>query len=369
MTRDKVGLMVVVTALLVLPSRSSAQTAPSLGNAASFVVLGGSTVTNTGPSVLNGDLGVSPGTAITGFPPGIVNGATDAGGATAAAGQTSVTTAANALLAQACTTTFLVPTDLGSSVRGPGVYCFASSASITGPLTLDAGGNANAVFIFRTVSTLVTASSSSVILINGAQPCNVFWRVGSSATLGTTTTFVGNILAQASITLNTGATVRGRALAQSGAVTLDSNVFNRTSCTGTNPDAPATPVACPVITVSPTSLPTGVVGVAYSQTVTAGNGTAADTTFVFDISSGALPPGLTLSTAGVLAGTPLASGTNGSYTFTIRARAPNGCFGTAVFTTFVSNAVPTMPQVFFIFLTLGLFGIGYLQLRKRQVVI
>ena len=282
-----------------------------------------------------------------------------------------MTTAANALLAQACTTTFAVPTDIGNSIRGPGVYCFASSGAITGPLTLDAGGNANAVFIFRTASTLITASSSSVILINGAQNCNVFWRVGSSATLGTSTTFVGNILAQTSITLNTGATVQGRALAQTGAVTLDSNTLTRSACAagGTNPDAPVVAPICPVITVAPTTVPTSVVGVAYTQTFTAGNGAAADTTYVFDVSAGALPPGLTLSTAGVLSGTPQASGINSLYSFTIRARAPNSCFGVAGYTTFVASAVPTMPQMFAVLLTVSLFGIGYLQLRRRRVSI
>jgi hypothetical protein len=363
MTRNYVCLTAsaCAAALLLLPFAAAAQTAPSLGEAASFVVLGGSTVTNTGPSVLNGDLGVSPGNAITGFPPGTVNGGTiDAGGATAAGAQISVTTAANALAAPACTTTYLPGEDIGGLTLGPGVYCFPTSAFITGPLTLNAGGNAAAVFIFRTGTTLVTAAASSVVLINGAQSCNVFWRVGSSATLGTTTSFVGNILAAASITLNTGATIQGRALAQTGAVTLDSNVLTRSTCAG-----PGTPGFCPVITIAPTSLPTGVVGVAYSQTFTAGNGPAPDTTFLFDILSGALPPGLTLSSAGVLSGTPLASGTNGSYTFTVRARAPNECFGAVTYSTFVSSAVPTLPQVFIVVLSLSLFGAGYLRLRRR----
>ena len=122
-----------------------------------------------------------------------------------------------------------------------------------------------------------------------------------------------------------------------------------------------------MITIAPTSLPTGVVGVEYSQTFTAGNGAAPDTTFLFDILSGSLPPGLSLSSAGVLSGTPLASGTNGSYTFTVRARAPNECFGAVTYSTFVSSAVPTLPQVFIVLLSLSLFAAGYLRLRRRQV--
>src|SRR5205814_6054702 len=134
-------------ALLCGASAAFAQTAPSLGAAQSFAVLGGSAVTNTGPSVLNGDLGISPGASITGFPPGTVNGTTFVANGVALNAQNAVTTAYNALFAQSCNTTFGVPTNIGGSTLVPGVYCFASSAQITGDLTLDALGNANAVFI------------------------------------------------------------------------------------------------------------------------------------------------------------------------------------------------------------------------------
>ena len=206
------------------------QTAPTLGTASSFAVLGGQTVTNTGPTVVNADLGVSPGSAVTGFPPGIVvGGSIHAADALAAQAQADNTAAYNNLAGQSCDTD-LTGQDLGGMTLTSGVYCFSSSAQLTGALTLDAQGDPNAVFIFQIGSTLTTASNSSVLLINGGSPCNVFWQVGSSATLGTYTTFVGNILALTSITLNTGASVSARALAQNGAVTLDTNTIGSAGC-------------------------------------------------------------------------------------------------------------------------------------------
>jgi subtilisin family serine protease len=198
-------------------------TAPSLGSAQSFAVLGASTVTNTGSSVITGDLGVSPGSAVTGFSPGLVmSGTVHSADATTLAAQNDVASAYSSLIGQACTQD-LTGQDLGGQTITPGVYCFSSSAQLTGTLTLDAQGNSNAVFIFQMGSTLTTASASSVVLINGGSPSNVFWQVGSSATLGTTTSFTGNILALASITLTTGVNVTGRALALNAAVTLDTN--------------------------------------------------------------------------------------------------------------------------------------------------
>jgi hypothetical protein len=206
-----------------------AATAPSLGAASSFSVLGGSTVTNTGPSVLNGDLGVSPGSSITGFPPGLVNGTIHTTDAVAGQAQSDVTTAYNSLAGQAPDAD-LTGQDLGGLTLTAGVYKFSSSAQLTGTLTLDAQGVGGAVFIFQIGSTLTTASSSLVTLINGASPCNVFWQVGSSATLGTGSTFRGNILALTSITVTTGTNVTGRALARNGGVTLDTNIFLSGGC-------------------------------------------------------------------------------------------------------------------------------------------
>ena len=196
----------------------------SLGTADPFAVLAGSTVTNTGPSIIGGDLGVSPGSAITGFPPGTVSGGTThAMDAVALQAQNDLTTAYNFAAGEPCGTN-LTGQNLGGLTLTPGVYCFTSSAQLTGMLTLDSQGNSNAVFVFQIGSTLTTASASSVIVANGGEGDNVFWQVGSSATLGTTTAFAGNILALTSITLTTGADIEcGRALARNGAVTLDTN--------------------------------------------------------------------------------------------------------------------------------------------------
>jgi Ice-binding-like len=223
----------------------AAQAAPvDLGTTKSFVVLAGSTVTNTGPSVLNGDLGVSPGSALVGFGlPAVVNGATHATDAVAAKAQLDLTTAYDAAAGQAVSpANDLSGTDLGNRVLTAGAYRYTSSAQLTGPLTLDAEGDPNAQFVFEIATTLTTASASSVVLLNGANPCNVYWQVGSSATLGTTTAFQGNVMALASISVNNGATVIGRLLARNGAVTLINNVLDATRCnTGSTPSRSAAP--------------------------------------------------------------------------------------------------------------------------------
>ena len=330
-----------------------AQTAPPLGTAQSFAVLGGSAVTNTGSTVVAGDLGVSPGTAVTGFPPGLVNGGTiHAADAVALQAQNDVTTAYNNLAGQPCTAD-LTGQDLGGRVLTPGVYCFSSSAQLTGTLVLDAQGNANAVFIFKTGSTLTTASNALVILNNAGQPCNVFWQIGSSATLGTGTTFVGNILALTSITMTTSARSVGRMLARNGAVTLDTNTVTRADC--------LVGPGCPTITISPATLPNGAVGVAYSQTLTASGGTAP---YTFTITSGALPPGLALSTAGVVSGTPTTAGT---YNVTIRATDANGCFASITYAIVIAPVVPTLSEWGLIALAILLGAAGFFAMRRRTV--
>ena len=222
----------VTIAPLVLAGSSQAATSVGLGTADSFAVLAGAGVTNTGPSVINGDLGTSPTPAVTGFggaPNGTVNGATHQADALAAQAQADLTTAYNDAAGQGPPNT--LATELGGQTLTPGVYDSESGTfGITGTLTLNGQGDPDAVFIFKTASTLISASSSQVLTINGAQPCHLFWQVGSSATLGTDSAFAGNILALESIQLNSGVTVLGRLLARNASVTLINDTVTRADC-------------------------------------------------------------------------------------------------------------------------------------------
>jgi hypothetical protein len=241
-------LLVAFSSMVLTAGPAGAATAPTLGTAGSFAVLGATTVTNTGPTVIEGGLGVSPGTAVTGFPPGTSNPATiHSADAVAGQAQTDTTLAYNNLAGQQCDDD-LTGQDLGTLPEPlvPGTYCFDEAALLTGALVLNTQGNPDSVFIFQIGSTLTTASNSSVTFVNGVS-CNVYWQIGSSATLGTGTDFQGSILAVASITANTGATVDGRLLAQNGAVTMDSNTVTRPSC--------GTPVEDESPTLTPTPSP------------------------------------------------------------------------------------------------------------------
>jgi LPXTG-motif cell wall-anchored protein len=267
------GVLSVSLALVLAgaPRANAAQAPVGLGTATSFAVLAGTTVTNTGPSTISGDLGVSPGSAVTGFPPGTVTGGViHASDAVAAQAQNDLTTAYNDAAGRGPATG--ESGDLTGQTLTAGVYKSTSSLGLTGTVTLDAQGDPNAVFIFQVASTLITGSGSNVSLTNGAQPCNVFWQVASSATLGTNTTFNGNILALTSITANTGATVAGRLLARNGAVTLDDNTITRPVCTTatattatttatstatTSPSTTATPTTSTTPTGTPTTTTTG----------------------------------------------------------------------------------------------------------------
>lgn len=247
MYKIRTGIAVSSGVLLIsalFTGLATAATAPVLGDAASFAVLAGSTVTNTGLSVVSGDLGVSPGTSITGFPPGLLVPSTlspHAGDQTASDAQSDLVAAYNALDAEPCTQN-LTGQDLGGLTLTPGVYCFDSSAFLTGTLTLNAVDGAASVFVFKTGSTLITASGSQVEFI-GASCGGVYWKVGSSATLGTYSHMEGSIVALTSITATTGATVDGRLLARNGAVTLDDNEISADTCVdgGDEPDSTPTP--------------------------------------------------------------------------------------------------------------------------------
>jgi Ice-binding-like len=200
-----------------------ADSAPSLGAASQFAALGASTVTCANSSTVNGDVGVSPGTAITGFGAGCtLSGAIHAGDASANQAHADLFTAFDALQGADCEHD-LTGQDLGGQTLAPGVYCFDTTAGLTGALTLDGDGDSQAVWIFQLGSAITTATSSAVRMAGSGQANNVFWKVGSSATLATGTAFQGNVLALASVTLVSGAQLTGRALALNEAVTMDHN--------------------------------------------------------------------------------------------------------------------------------------------------
>jgi hypothetical protein len=236
-------LIVGVNSMVALAS-----TAPGLGTAASYAILAGTpNVTNTGATVVSGSLGISPAAAVTGFPPGtVVNGTIQAATAAAGVAKNDLTTAYGVAASSPCNFN-KTGQNLGGQTLTPGTYCQTTAPTLTGTLTLSGNG----VFIFQIGSTLVTAPAATVAFINGAQPCNVFWQVSSSATLDTTTTFVGTIMALTSISLNNGASIQGRALARNGAVTLINNQITApTTCN-------AVTVAGPTPTPAPAGAPAG----------------------------------------------------------------------------------------------------------------
>jgi hypothetical protein len=229
----------VVTVPLLFAGSSGAANSPAvpLATTAEYAVLAGSTVTNDGGSVLDGSLGLSPGTSVTGFPPGIVlpPGTQNVTNAAAAQAQSDLTIAYDNAAGRSIDAT--TTADLGGLLLQAGVYAGPSHGALglTGPLVLDGAGDPTSVFIFQTNSSLITETGSTVSLINGAQACNVFWQVGSSATLGTGSVFVGNILALTSIDISANVTVEGRAMARNAAVTLIDDTFIQVGCDTTTP--------------------------------------------------------------------------------------------------------------------------------------
>lgn len=216
---------VIAAAALAECQASGADASVILGQAVDFAVLAGSGITNTGPTIILGDVGVFPTTSINGFGTVTLTGTNHAGDAATQTAKGDLLTAFNDAAGRLPTTLYTPIFDLGGLTLAPGVYNDPTSLGLTGTLTLDAMGDPNAVWIFQAGSTLITGSSSMVSLIGGAQASHVFWQVGSSATLGTNTSFVGSILASQSITLTTGATVDGRVLAMNAAVILDNNTI------------------------------------------------------------------------------------------------------------------------------------------------
>jgi hypothetical protein len=250
------GVAGALAVTFTAPPAFAAQPPVGLGTASSFAVLAGSTVTNTGLTTVTGDVGLSPGTAVVGFPPGIVtDGTIHAADAVALKAKKDLTTAYNDAAGRGPAVDE-TGKDLGNQTLKPGVYAASSEMALTGTLTLDAKGDPNAVFVFKAGSTLISASNSTVALIGAAQACNVFWQVGSSATFGTDTTFVGSVLALTDITMNTRASIEGRLLARTGQVALDTNTITRTNCATSLPSSSPSPTDKPSFTASAYPSPT-----------------------------------------------------------------------------------------------------------------
>jgi hypothetical protein len=294
------GTAALLSAVVVSSAQAAAVT-PPLGSAVNYAAVAATTITSTGQTVVTGDLGVSPGSAVVGFPPGIVNGTIHAGDAPALTARNDANTAYNQAANEPCDVTLSNP-DLGGVTLLPGVICFTSTAvGLTGTVTLDANGNPNAAWVIKTGSTLTTASNSAVKLIGGLNPCNnnnITWAVGSSATLGSATSFIGNILASASISVKTGATSTGSLYAHTGAVTMEANRIS--TCGG------AGGLAGPALSTTPSGS-VGVGGnISDSATVIGGSAPTGSVTFTL---YGPGDDGCTGTPVATLANRPLVDGT------------------------------------------------------------
>lgn len=209
-----------------IPEQSVAQPMVSLSSCSTLAILAGSAITNTGATVITGNMGLSPGSSVGGFPPGILNGILHVNTTIATQAKLDLTAAYNDAAGRTSTDVVSLSGNIGGLTLTPGLYKSTSSLAISsGDLTFDALGNANAIFIIQIASTLTTTSGRKVFLSGGAQAKNIFWQVGSSATFGTTSLFKGTVLAMQSITFNTGAKLDGKALARTGAVILNGNTI------------------------------------------------------------------------------------------------------------------------------------------------
>lgn len=354
MNRSRLMILVALSALLGWASTVAAQMAPPLGAAAEFGVLGNSGVTGaTGTgAVVNGAVGSSPTPTISNFPPStvvtpfIVHTVNDA---VVQQAHTDAIAAYNALLIQG-PGSVLADNLASAGALTPGIYSFATGApNLPSGATLTLNGTG--VFIFNVGSSLTANVLSSIV--GTANPCNIFWRVGTSATLNGTN-FRGTVIADASITIGAGSDLQGRALAgtgATGAVTIaggGGNVIGGCSA----------PPSSPTIAITPTTIPTVTAGVPFTQTLVASGGTAP---YTFTVVAGVLPDGVTLTAGGVLSGTPT---TSGSVSVTLRATDVNGAFTEVTYLITALGVVPTMPQVLLVVLAIGLGAIGYFRLRK-----
>jgi hypothetical protein len=325
---------------------SAATPTVDLKTATSFSILAHTTVTNTGATTVNRDLGIdAPLASVTGFPPGLVGGTIHAGDAVAGQAKIDLT---NAYVDAAGNSRGLTATlgDLVGLTLVGGVYALSSLTSdLTGNLTLNGQNDPNSVWIFQAPSTLITSSTSSVTLINGASPCNVFWQVSSSATLNTGSHFVGTILALTSIGVKTGVTVDGRTLAQNGAVTLDTDTFISSSCQ-TTPIPPTRPPFTIAPGATPTPVPAPITTFTPAPAVTA---TAAPTATPIATAASSVAPTAAPTAAPIVASVPTA--------------APAAAAGTQALPS-TSTGDPSGPLAM---LGFALTGIGILLLRGRPI--
>ncbi len=331
-----------------------AQLPVPLGSAGSFSALAFSTLTNTGPTAVIGDVGVSPGSAVIGFPPGqVTGGAIHSADGPAGLAQGDLTIAYNNAAGRTLPAT--VSGDLGGLTLPPGLYKSTSSLGITGVLRLDGQGDPNSVFIFQIASALTTASNSQVILQGGAQAANVYWQVGSSAVIGTNSIFNGTILAQASITVATGAALIGRALARTGAVTLDTNTLNNPGPSTTIGLTRELAVSCPASVAQ--------VGITYNSLLAATGGTPP---YTFSI-TGSLPPGFSLnSSTGAITGLPPGLGSSSFVVNALDSVSINSSRSCSVTTT--APIPPTTPLPASLILVLTGFACTALFLSRDRVL-